>query len=233
MRLSKTVWIVLGVAIFIIGFVVLYMMYSRQGDEQEQLKSKIAANHAALVGLIKERESWQSQLLNLQDELAQRQNALTEANLALSQAKTGWPTAAESIEYDEKLFEMADAWNLDITIATAVEPAEETVEDVTFVTATFTVQVTGKPREADELSETDLEYREYLYYGKDDKPGVVGNILHFINAIVRDKYFASAGINLVNMTVPEPLTQEDIDKDAEQASPTAQITLTIYTYKGG
>ncbi len=225
MRLSKTVWIILGAAIFIIGFVVLYMMYSRQGDEQEQLKSKIAANQAALVGLIKERESWQSQLLNLQDELAQRQDALAEANLALSQAGTGWPTSAESIEYDEKLFEMADAWNLEITVVKAAEPQEETVEGITFTVSSFNVEVRGKSREEDKLSRTAAEYREYLYKTVDD-------ILAFVHTIVNDKDFVSAGIELVSMEVPEPLTQEEIDEDAEQTSPTAQIKLTIYTYKG-
>jgi hypothetical protein len=225
MKLSKTVWIILGVAIFIIGFAVLYMMYSRQGDEQEQLKSKIGANQATLVGLIKERESWQSQLLKLQDELAQRQDALTEANLALSQAGTGWPTSAESIEYDEKLFAMADAWNLNITMVTAVEPKEIKVEGITFTVSSFNVEVKGKPREEDKLSKTAAEYREYLYKTVDD-------ILAFVNTIVNDKDFASAGIELVSMQVPQPLTQKEIDQDVGQTSPTAQINLTIYTYKG-
>jgi DNA-binding protein YbaB len=226
MKLSKTVWIILGVAIFIIGFVVLYMMYSRQGDEQEQLKSKIAANQATFVGLIKEKASWQSQLVKLQDELAQRQNDLTEAK-ALSKAATeGWPDKAESIEYDEKLFEMADAWNLEITVVAAVEPQETEVEGITFTVASFTVDVTGKLREEDKLSKTDAEYREYLYKTVDD-------ILAFVHTIVNDKDFVSAGIELVSMEVPEPLTQEQIDKDVEQTSPTAQITVTIYTYKGG
>ena len=225
MKLSNTVWIILGVAIFIIGFVVLYTMYSRQGDEQEQLKSKIAANQATLVGLVKEKESWQSQLLKLQDELAQRQDALTEANLALKQAATGWPPSAESIEYDEKLFEMADAWNLEITMVTAVEPKEIKVEGITFTVSSFNVEVKGKPREEDKLSKTDAEYREYLYKTVDD-------ILAFVNTIVNDKDFVSAGIELVSMQVPQPLTQEQIDQDMGQTSPTAQINLTIYTYKG-
>jgi hypothetical protein len=225
MRLSKTIWIILGVAIFIIGFVVLFMMYSRQGGEQEQLKAQIAANQVTLVGLIKEKESWQSQLAELQDELAERQSALAEANLAFSQARTGWPeSAAESIEYDEKLFEIADAWNLDITVVKAVEPTEETTQGVTFITTTFTVDVKGKLR--DELSNTDVEYREYLYKTVDD-------ILAFLHAVVRDNYFASAGMKQVSMQVPEPLTQEQIDQDTEQESPTAQFILTIYTYKGG
>lgn len=224
MRLSKTIWIVLGVAVFIIGFVVLYMMYSRQGNEQDQLKSQIASNQATLRQLIAEKGSWQSQLVKLQDELAERQSALAEAKLALSQAATGWPESAESIEYDEKLFEIADGWNLDITVVKAAEPGEETIEGITFVTTSFTVQVTDKPRE--ELSITDVEYREYLYKK-------VNDILAFLHTIVMDNYFASAGIELVGIQVPEPLTQEDIDADAEQPSPTAQITLTIYIYKGG
>jgi DNA-binding protein YbaB len=224
MKLSRTVWIVLGVAVFIIGFVVLYMMYSRQITEQEQLKSRVASNQATFSKLVTEKENWQTQLVKLQSELAQRQSALTQANLTLSQAKTGWPTSAESIEYDEKLFEMADAWKLDITIVTAAEPAEEEVEDITFTVASFTVQVTGKPLETPFKEAKD--YRDYLYDTVDD-------ILAFVHTIVNDKNFASAGIELVNMQVPEPLTKEDIAGNAEQKSPTAKITLTIYTYKGG
>ena len=225
MRLRKTVWIVLGVAVFIIGFVVLYMMYSRQITEQEQLKSRVASNQATFSKLVTERENWQTQLVKLQSELTQRQSALTQANLTLSKAKTGWPTSAESIEYDEKLFEMADAWKLDITIVTAAEPAEEEVEDITFTVASFTVQVTGKPLETPFKEAKD--YRDYLYDTVDD-------ILAFVHTIVNDKNFASAGINLVNMQVPEPLTKEELaTKGVEVGKPTATITLTIYTYKGG
>jgi len=227
MRLSKTVWIILGVAIFIIGFAVLYMMYSRQGDEQDQLKSKMAANQATLVKLVTERGSWQNQLLKLQDELAQRQNALTAANLVFSQAETGWPTSAESIEYDEKLFEIADAWNLEITVVTAAEPKETKVGGITFTVASFTVDVRGTPPLATPKEEKD--YRDYLYDTVDD-------ILAFVHTIVNDKDFASAGINLVNMQVPEPLTKEElaeIERLEEGNIPRAQITLTIYTYKGG
>jgi len=228
MRLSKTVWIILGVAIFIIGFAVLYMMYSRQGAEQEQLKSKIATNQATLVKLVKEKESWQSQLVKLQNELAQRQSALTEANLVLSQAQTGWPTSAESIEYDEKLFEIADAWNLEITVVTAAEPKEKKVEGITFTVASFTVDVRGKTPEKEKTPKEEKEYRDYLYKTVDD-------ILAFVHTIVNDKAFASAGIELVNMQVPQPLTKEELaEKEQldEDDIPKARITLTIYTYKG-
>jgi cell division protein FtsB len=225
MKLSKTVWIILGVAIFIIGFVVLYMMYSRQVSEQDQLRAKVATNQATFSKLVTERENWQTQLVKLQDELAQRQNALTEANLALSKAETDWPQSAQSIEYDEKLFEMADAWKLDITIVTAAEPADEVVEGITFHTTSFTVDVTGKPLETPFKEAKD--YRDYLYDTVDD-------ILAFVHTIANDKNFASAGINLVNMTVPEPLTKEELaTKGVEVGKPTATITLTIYTYKGG
>jgi DNA-binding protein YbaB len=213
------------VAVFIIGFVVLYMSYSRQITEQEQLKSRVASNQATFSKLVTEKENWQTQLVKLQSELAQRQSALTAANLTLKQAATGWPTSAESIEYDEKLFEMADAWNLDITIVTADKPAEEEVEDITFVTATFTVAITGKPIETPFKEAKD--YRDYLYDTVDD-------ILAFVHTIVNDKAFALAGIELVNMQVPEPLTKEELaTKGVEVGKPTATITLKIYTYKGG
>jgi cell division protein FtsB len=225
MRLSKTVWIILGVVVFVIGAVYLYMMYARQLDEQEQLKSKLATNQATLPRLVAERENWQSQLDKLQNEIAQRQAALTEANLVLSQAKEGWPESAESIEYDEKLFEIADAWKLDITVVTAAEPKEVRVEGITFTVASFNVEVKGRPPET--TLEEEADYRDYIYKA-------VGDILHFIDTIVNDKDFASASIELVTMQVPQPLTKEQLAEEGlEVEKPTAQIKLIIYTYKGG
>jgi hypothetical protein len=225
MRLSKTVWIILGVVVFVIGAVYLYMMYARQLDEQEQWKSKLATNQATLPRLVAERENWQSQLDKLQNEIAQRQAALTEANLALSQAKEGWPESAESIEYDEKLFEIADAWKLDITVVTAAEPKEVRVEGITFTVASFNVEVKGRPPETTPEEEDD--YRDYIYKA-------VGDILHFIDTVVNDKDFASASIELVTMQVPQPLTKEQLAEEGlEVEKPTAQIKLIIYTYKGG
>lgn len=225
MRLSKTVWIILGVVVFVIGAVYLYMMYARQLDEQEQWKSKLATNQATLPRLVAERENWQSQLDKLQNEIAQRQAALTEANLALSQAKEGWPESAESIEYDEKLFEIADAWKLDITVVTAAEPKEVRVEGITFTVASFNVEVKGRPPET--TPEEEADYRDYIYKA-------VGDILHFIDTVVNDKDFASASIELVTMQVPQPLTKEQLAEEGlEVEKPTAQINLIIYTYKGG
>jgi hypothetical protein len=120
---------------------------------------------------------------------------------------------------------MADAWNLEINLVTAAEPQETNVGGITFTVSSFNVEVKGKPREEAKLSKTAAEYREYLYKTVDD-------ILAFVNTIVNDKDFASAGIELVSMQVPQPLAQEEIDQDVGQTSPTAQINLIIYTYKG-
>ncbi|HEX9976819.1 MAG TPA: hypothetical protein VGA82_06165 [Dehalococcoidales bacterium] len=226
MRISKTIWITLGVAIFIIGFVVLYLMYSRQLDEQEQLKSRLETNVATLPKLVAERENWQSQLVKLQNELAQRQSALNEANEQLRQATTGWPTSAESIEYDEKLFEIANAWNLDITVVTAAAAEEERIEGISFMVASFTVEVRGKLVTIADFEEA-ADYQEYI----DD---TVDDILAFIHTVASDKNFDSARIQLVDLGVPEPLTDEEFQAENAQLGepPWAQISLTIYIYKG-
>ena len=226
MRISKTIWIILGVAIFIIGFVFLFLMYSRQLDEQEQLKSRLETNVATLPKLVAERENWQSQLVKLQNELAQRQSALNEANEQLRQATTGWPTSAESIEYDEKLFEIANAWNLDITVVTAAAAEEERIEGISFMVASFTVEVRGKLVTIADFEEA-ADYQEYI----DD---TVDDILAFIHTVASDKNFDSARIQLVDLGVPEPLTDEEFQAENAQLGepPWAQISLTIYIYKG-
>ena len=213
-------------AIFIIGFVFLFLMYSRQLDEQEQLKSRLETNVATLPKLVAERENWQSQLVKLQNELAQRQSALNEANEQLRQATTGWPTSAESIEYDEKLFEIANAWNLDITVVTAAAAEEERIEGISFMVASFTVEVRGKLVTIADFEEA-ADYQEYI----DD---TVDDILAFIHTVASDKNFDSARIQLVDLGVPEPLTDEEFQAENAQLGepPWAQISLTIYIYKG-
>lgn len=82
-------------------------------------------------------------------------------------------------------------------------------EDVTYLITTFTVKVKGE----------------------------VADILEFIDTIVTHSDLTTATIELANINVPEPLTEEE--KEAlteeeieEKETPSATITLVIYAYKG-
>ncbi len=222
MKISRVTWIILGVVVFGAALGVLYMLYAGQTREQDTLKDSLAANQAMLPKLDTERRSWQSQLADLQDQLAERQSELVAANQALAEARTGWPDAAESIEYDETLFRIASGWHLQVESLTAGEKQTRAVQGVTFGTATFTVVVSTPEIKATEST----EYQDKVY-------GVINDILSYIDSLAKQKEFATATIDSVSMTVPPAMTREELDSAGAGPAPTATIVLTIYTYKGG
>jgi len=223
MKISRVTWIILGVVVFAAAFGVLYMLYAGQTREQDSLRGKISSNQAKLVQLNAERQNWQSQLTALEDQLAQKQSELVAANQALAEARTGWPEAAESIEYDETLFKIADGWHLQIDSLVAGEKQSRVVQGITFGTTTFSVTISGPEIKATES----IEYQDKVY-------GVVNDILSYIDSLAKQKEFATATINGVSMTVPPAMTREELDAAGGVGpAPTVTITLTIYTYKGG
>ncbi len=225
MKLSKTIWIILGVAVMAVAFGYLYMTYSRQLDEQAQLKSKITTNQATLSRLVTERESVQSQITKLNEQLELRKQALAAARVVADNVSRSWPKDAESIEYGEQFFTVTGGWNLDISVVTAAEAVAKNIQGINFATTTFTVSVTGQPL-ASGFAEA-ADYQNYVY-------GVVADILGFVDAVARDKNFATAQIDSFSMSVPPLLTQEEVVAGGvDLAQPTATFSVTVYTYKGG
>jgi len=231
MKLSKIFWLALGIGVFIIGAVVLYMLYTDEKSEQQELNDRLAVAEATLPGLIDEASA-------LENQIAQLQEALAQARAQLNLAKVEFPSSVESIEYDEILFRFADDSDLEITRLTAASPRDVTMGGITYSATSFTVAVAGE----------------------------VIDILDFINIIVNDNNFKTATVELINLSVPEPLTEEekaaikeeiraglpeetiaglteaqiealveaitaDNIKLREQAS--ATTNLVIYSYKGG
>lgn len=169
MKLSKTALWILGIGFFVIASAVLIMLHSQQSGDAEQLEDSLAMTQDLLIRLTSEREALDSQLIQLQ-------NQLDEAESAFRRSKARFPQAVESIEYDEELFMIADDYDLEIMSLTASEPLDTEVEEITYDTTIFEVEVRGE----------------------------VANILSFINNIATGGYFTGATVELVNMEVPEP-----------------------------
>jgi len=131
-----------------------------------------------LPTLVSEKEDWESQLTRLESQLTRLKSELAQAVSLLNRTAASFPESVESIEYDERLFKIADNWNLEITTLTASEPTDKVVEDITYSVTSFAVDVRGE----------------------------VANILDFINAIVTSEDFTCATAELVNINVPELLT---------------------------
>ena len=80
MKLSKITWLILGIAIFAIAFGSLFMVYSGQAGEQEQLSSSLSAAQATLPKLTSQREALEE--------------ALAEAKAKLEVAEASFPGSA-------------------------------------------------------------------------------------------------------------------------------------------
>jgi hypothetical protein len=222
MKISKVTLIILGVVVLAVGFGVLYMMYSKQVQEQDSLKATIKTNQARLAQLVSEQEKWKSQLTVLQEQIAQKNQEVAAARSSLDTAKTAWPASAESIEYEERIFALADGWDLVVNVVTAGNTATTNINGINFTTNTFTVTVTGSPLAAG-FDEED-KYQEYIYK-------VAGDILSFLDEIVRNDFFASAKMDVVSLTIPSLLTKADlVNTGTEIEQPVGTLSITVYTY---
>jgi len=188
MRLSKTAWLILGIGIFVIAMGSLYFLYSRQGDEQEQLGDSLSVAQDTSSTLVSEEKDWESQLTQLESQLTRLKSELTQATLLLDTTQASFPSSVESIEYDELLFNFAHGCNLRITTLIASEPGNEEVEVENEEVEAITYSVTS-----------------FIV----DVKGEVANILDFINAIVTSEDFTCATAEPVNINIPEPLTEAE------------------------
>ena len=158
-----------------------------------------------MLELNAQKDEWQSQITQLQSQLA-------EGESALYQSKVRFPDEVESIEYAEELFMIAHAFDLEVVDITATAPHEQEVEDTGIIYSITTIEVQVSPPEAPPIPLT----IEYL----DDS---VANMLDFIDAIVNGGYFTTANIEEVILDIPEI---------CEEEKPLAIIELNIYSYEG-
>lgn len=190
MRLSRTAWLVLGIAIFAIGAIVLYMFYQNQAEKRQEARDELGLVQDTVPFLFAQRGAVEVELTDKEDELVQWEETIkqleeqvAQLEVILSQTQEGFPVSAESIEYDEKLFLFALENDVGLTLVTASELDSESIEGITYETASFGIQIKGE----------------------------VADILAFINTIVSDDDFRTATIEPVNITIPEPLNDEQLE----------------------
>ena len=138
MKISKKIWLIVGVVVFAIVIGSLFTIYFREAREQGELSERLSAAQTLLPGLVANREK-------LEDQLAQAESLLDK-----SQAE--FPEVVESIEYGEDFFKIAYGQNLytmaagcgvELTGLTASNPTTNKVGTVTYSVSSFKVVVTG------------------------------------------------------------------------------------------
>jgi hypothetical protein len=140
-----------------------------------------------------------SQREALESQLTEQQSKLAEAQSSLSTAQASFPKLPASIDYDEVLSEIAHDYSLEVMSMAAAEPREKKVEDVTYIVISFEVEVRGE----------------------------VNSMLGMVNAIATDERLTSAGVELVNIKVPQVATEGE-----EPEKPLGTIKFVGYSYGG-
>jgi len=210
MKLSKTAFLVLGIGIFILGFAILFVLYSGQSGEQEQLSGRLATTQGLLPELIAEKE-------DLAAQLAQWEGELDKAMLALGKSEGRFPKSVESIEYDEVIFKLAEQSGLRIIALTASEPSGEKVKDtdITYAVSTFTVQLENVESPPSTAGEFEIYIDE-----------TVDKVLEFIHLVATTPDFGVATIKVVAIDGLEPPEETE----GEDAGPEATLELAIYGF---
>jgi len=128
-KIDKKVWLIVGIAVFVIALVFLVRLYSQQVNEQEQLRTSLTSRQTLLRKLTTDKET-------LEDQLEQ-----AESLLSTSQAE--FPESVESIEYGEDLFEIAHDHNVELTDLEPTVPTNIKAGAVTYSVGSFAVKVNG------------------------------------------------------------------------------------------
>jgi len=129
MRIGKRVLLILGAIVLVAALVSLYMVYSRQTGERNDLNARLSRAQTLLPGLTATKTDLENQLASAQ------------SSLDASRAK--FPEAVESIEYGEYIFELVERCNLQLASLIFPRPAARTVGSVTYSVVSLSLPVSG------------------------------------------------------------------------------------------
>jgi len=190
MRLSRTAWLIIGIGIFVIAAAGVYVLYQDQANERQEAEDLLALAEETMPELLSEKIDLEDELAQKEDELAQWNDAISQleeqlalAEIKLGQVQEGFPASVESIEYEEILFAFAYNSNVELVILNASEPGSAEVEGINFSATQLSIEVRGE----------------------------VADILNYIHTIVTNEDFKTAILEPVNITIPEPLSDAQID----------------------
>lgn len=150
MKLSKTIWLFLGIGIFTIVFASLGMAYAGQVRGQSGLRDELSLAQLRL-------DKCPPEQLSLQMKAAE--NKLAGAKSRLKAAKNALSQSTQSIEVTDTLFAIAEACNVEVTEIGSSALASEELEEVTCSLLPLTVQIEGNvPNLVDYVLELSAEF---------------------------------------------------------------------------
>jgi hypothetical protein len=129
MKISRKVWLIIGAVLIVAALVSLYMVYSRQAGERDDLNARLSRAQTLLPALTANK--------------GELENQLAQAESSLEPNKAKFPESVESIEYGEYLFEIADECNVNLASLNFPKPADKKVGAVTYSVVSLSLPVSG------------------------------------------------------------------------------------------
>ena len=233
MKLSRTFWLMLGIGLFVVAAVVLYMAYQDQTEKRQEAEDTIAAAEAVIDNLKSDNDDLGAGLAQLEAELVP-----LEAELAQWQITIGGLADEMSlleVELSQLEDERAQAILraialLDETAAKFISQVESIEYDETlFGFADDSNLVIESLIVADPSSEVEGDITYYNTKFTVTVRGEVADILGFINILVTDNDFKTTILEPIAITVPEPLTDKEKEDMKEQVREelTAEATAEV------
>ena len=173
MKINQRIIIIIGIAIFLIAFVLLYMSYSKETSQQNLLKQNLTAAQSTFNSVTTNKTNQEQLLDQAKTQVAGLQSQLAQAEQQLREEQQIIPATIENINYNELLFNIAQQNRLTVVSINTNGPIQNQVDKVTLHVTMFTISVKGQ---------TD-------------------DILAFVSDIAQDSNFVSGAINSVTMTV--------------------------------
>jgi hypothetical protein len=132
MRIGRKTVLIIECIVLVAALVSLYVVYSRQVSERNELNTELATARASLLPSSPENTEKEAQ-----------QNELAQAESTLSASQAYFPASVESIEYGEYLFEIAAKCNVKLASLTFPRPTGKTIGGATYSVVSLSLPVSG------------------------------------------------------------------------------------------
>jgi cell division protein FtsB len=217
MKSNRVILPVILLVIILVFVGVTELLHSNNSKEvakQNTLTNTIAQDQKTL-------SQGQAELAAKKQEATTLQNELTDAQNMANQVT--FRTSAESIEYDQSLFSIADTAKVQITSLTAAPPVETKENNATYQVTTFTLNVEGIT--PDTIFSKAADSTDYIN-------STVQNILAFLDKVATSSDFNTAIIPTTSITAPEPMTDADVATLRDTINGEVQAQLTQVEIQG-
>jgi len=197
LKISKRLFLIIGIGVFVIVGIGLVWVSFQQIGEQNELDEQLTSLQAKSSGV--QLEQLSSRQAELEEQLSDNLTALEAVKATLSQQ-------VGSVNVTSILFDLAKAYNVEVSEMTSPGPTTENLEGVTCSVIPLTAKIAGE----------------------------VSNLVSFVTRL--NSHFTTGVVKSVTITVLETTSSDNASTVLEMTSSdnaSANIQLVVYSHQGG